>query len=107
LRQEKIPGLRPLMLPASSQWLVSKFVAENIGGASHLVGGYLSRHPKSFDAIAPGQRRSSKSMAEILPPTGITMERYTPVGCVQPYGLPRRLERERSHMGLSVPWLKV
>lgn len=32
-----------------------KFLAENLGVASHLIGGYLSRYPKSFDALAPGQ----------------------------------------------------
>ena len=32
-----------------------RFLAENLGVASHLIGGYLSRHPKSFDALAPGQ----------------------------------------------------
>jgi glycine/D-amino acid oxidase-like deaminating enzyme/nitrite reductase/ring-hydroxylating ferredoxin subunit len=32
-----------------------KFIAENLGVASHLIGGYLSRYPKSFDALALGE----------------------------------------------------
>jgi glycine/D-amino acid oxidase-like deaminating enzyme/nitrite reductase/ring-hydroxylating ferredoxin subunit len=32
-----------------------KFLTENLGVASHLIGGYLSRYPKSFDALAPGE----------------------------------------------------
>ena len=31
-----------------------EFVKENAGVAAHLVGGYLSRKPKSFDELAPG-----------------------------------------------------
>ena len=32
----------------------SKFVKENLEVAAHLVSGYLSRRPKSFDQLAPG-----------------------------------------------------
>ena len=31
-----------------------KFVEENLEVAAHLVTGYLSRRPKSFDELAPG-----------------------------------------------------
>ena len=33
----------------------AKFVAENLGVATHLAGGYLSRKPSSFEALSPGQ----------------------------------------------------
>lgn len=32
-----------------------QFIKENVGVAAHLVSGYLSRKPKSFDALAPGE----------------------------------------------------
>jgi glycine/D-amino acid oxidase-like deaminating enzyme/nitrite reductase/ring-hydroxylating ferredoxin subunit len=43
-----------------------KFLAENLGIASHLIGGYLSRYPKSFDALAPGQASIVKIDGENL-----------------------------------------
>ena len=33
----------------------AKFVSENVGIAAHLAGGYISRKPRSFDALARGE----------------------------------------------------
>ena len=32
-----------------------KFISENVGIATHLAGGYISRKPRSFDALARGE----------------------------------------------------
>jgi Rieske Fe-S protein len=69
-----------------------KFIAENIGIAAHLIGGYLSRKQKSFDALAPGQ-------ASVLKIDGANIAAFK-----DEQGNVHAVSAVCSHMGCLVGW---
>jgi glycine/D-amino acid oxidase-like deaminating enzyme/nitrite reductase/ring-hydroxylating ferredoxin subunit len=68
------------------------FVKENLSVATHLVGGYLGRKPKDFDALEPGQ-------AAILKIDGDNVAAYKDDG-----GHVHAVSAVCTHMGCLVGW---
>jgi glycine/D-amino acid oxidase-like deaminating enzyme/nitrite reductase/ring-hydroxylating ferredoxin subunit len=69
-----------------------KFLTDNIGVAAHLIGGYLSRKQRSFDALGPGE-------AAILKINGENIAAFR-----DEQGTVHAVSAVCSHMGCLVGW---
>jgi glycine/D-amino acid oxidase-like deaminating enzyme/nitrite reductase/ring-hydroxylating ferredoxin subunit len=72
-----------------------KFLGENLGVAGHLIGGYLSRKPKSIEELAPGE-------AAILKLSGKNIAAYR-----EEDGRLHTVSAACSHMGCLLGWNEV